>query len=102
MRRERDAKRVAKSVRSHEATMDAYRKAANWDNYVANTGEFETTRNAVNIKTHEVFTPGQGNVYLRSKYGKNNFAESSGVARQEQTSYRTGLGRGKKNQGKGE
>lgn len=30
LRRERDARRVAKSVRTHEATMDAYGNASGW------------------------------------------------------------------------
>lgn len=33
IRRERDAKRVAKSVRTHEATMKAYSNAAGWERY---------------------------------------------------------------------
>jgi hypothetical protein len=33
IRRERDARRVAKSVRTHEATMKAYSNASGWERY---------------------------------------------------------------------
>jgi hypothetical protein len=61
-------RRTAKSVRSHEKTMAAYGKAANWESsngvtgMQPNKGTFQTTRVAVNSKTKKIFTPGAGHV----------------------------------------
>jgi hypothetical protein len=50
MRRERDARRVAKSVRTHEATMAAYGKATGWHSSEGVTGMSSR------------ITPGEGHV----------------------------------------
>jgi hypothetical protein len=67
-RREMSPRRVAKSVRNQEKTMEAYGRAANWasSNQITGTqpnkGTFQTTRVAVNSKTRQIFTPGAGHV----------------------------------------
>ena len=73
MRRERDAKRVAKSIRTHEATMAAYGKATGWHSSEGVTGmssrrgTYEVTRVSANPKTKKVFTPGAA--YVAEKHG---------------------------------
>lgn len=80
-RRERDAKRVAKSVRTHEKTMAALGKAAGWTRTEpANTGPYETVSYAGNINTRETFSPGAVKI--------NGVEHDSGVSRKHNTSYR--------------
>lgn len=96
IRREKNRKpfKVSRNLNGTPEALTALGRATGWISSHWNTGEFETTRVAADPKTKQIFVPGQGNVYLQNEHGKNNFAESSGVAHQEQLSYRTGTRKG--------